>query len=144
MGTAARHINREVHADVGYAHLDIPRLELVVWPRGKPAAAADSSGSGGAEGADAAGREAAPADAAAGGSGQDAAPAAGGGGSSSAAAAQEHALPEYLRGEGAGGTAAVGRGSSSGSRRKASLQQLNSHVACLSGRWWETFGSSSG
>ncbi len=157
MGTAARHINREMHADVGYAHLDIPRLELVVWPRGKPSVAAaesasngSSGGSSGAvEGAASTGGEVTPGGAAAsGGSGQ----AAGSGGSSSsaasisgAAAADEH-LPEYLRGEASGGTAVASRGSSGGGRgrRKAAVQQLNSHVASLSGRWWKTFGSSSG
>ncbi|PRW20457.1 hypothetical protein C2E21_8951 [Chlorella sorokiniana] len=146
MGTAARHINREVHADVGYAHLDIPRLELVVWPRGKPAATADSgsnggSGSGAAEGvassADAAFDAASVGvNAAAGSSGSPSGPA-----SISAAAAEEH-LPEYLRGEASGGTAVASR--SSAGRRKAALQQLNAHVASLSGRWWETFGSGSG
>ncbi|KAI7839112.1 hypothetical protein COHA_007117 [Chlorella ohadii] len=157
MGTAARHINREMHADVGYAHLDIPRLELVVWRRGKPSVAAaesasngSSGGSSGAvEGAASTGGEVTPGGAAAsGGSGQ----AAGSGGSSSsaasisgAAAADEH-LPEYLRGEASGGTAVASRGSSGGGRgrRKAAVQQLNSHVASLSGRWWETFGSSGG
>lgn len=154
MGTAARHINREVHADVGYAHLDIPRLELVVWPRGKPAAAAnvDSSGGGSsaaAEGAASSG-EAELVALPAGGSGlvggSVASPASSAASISAAAAADEH-LPEYLRGEASGGTAVASRGSSGGrgsaGRRKAALQQLNTHVACLSGRWWETFGSGS-
>lgn len=153
MGTAARHINREVHADVGYAHLDIPRLELVVWPRGKPAAAdggGSASGSGGADGAaerGASGSEPALDAAPAGGSGSAAAAgssAAPSGTASISSAAAEDPLPEYLRGEASGGTAVASRGSGggrgAGGRRKAAVQQLNAHVASLSGRWWETFG----
>lgn len=131
MGTSAQRMSREVHADVGYAHLDIPRLELVLWPRGRPGAK-EEGGSGDA--------------AIAGGSGGSGS---GGGGGSAAAAAvgssgggSDHPLPEYLRGEASGGTATTSAHGSSGSgssgrRRAASMQQLGSHVACLSGRWWD-------
>lgn len=127
---------------MGYAHLDIPRLELVVWPRGRPGEAPTSSGSAAAL------DDKEESNAMAGDSGTDvpAVAAAAGGSSSSAGGgdgvvhAQDHHLPEYLRGEGSGGTAAAGSGSGSARRRKASLPQLSSHVASLSGRWWETFG----
>lgn len=155
MGNAARRINREVHADVGYAHLDIPRLELVVWPWGRQPGSSNGDGSvcsSGGGGSAAAGTAAAAAagstEVAAGGAGEGAGAAAPlAAADSTAAGQQQEHLPDYLRGEapaaaGAGSSRAkVGRG---GGSRQASLQQLNSHMACLSGRWWETFGSGGG
>eukprot|EP00887_Chlorella_sp_A99_P000377 scaffold13.g377.t1 len=32
LGAAARQVSREVHADIGYAHFEVPKLEVVVWP----------------------------------------------------------------------------------------------------------------
>ena len=177
MGTAAAQRGaKEVHADVGYAHLDIPRLELVVWPRGRPSAAASSSPAEGSSSAAAAAEAAAGEEGEAGSSGDDAgscldaaaSEVVGGGsgagagfasvGSAAGLAAQQQKqqqkqppqfreyLPHYLRGEGSAGTATAVSGGSGrgGQRRKASLQQLSSHVASLSGRWWEAFGSGSG
>lgn len=178
MGTAAqRSMSREVHADVGYAHLSIPRVELVVWPRqlgGRPdhkradQAAEEHGGrleqscggSGGCSGG------------ATGGSG--------GGADLDVAAAWEDADAASSGAAGAvAGVAAAPAGSESQQQqqwhqqqqqwhdlpvrralgdsaswqqddpvepqsRQASLRLLNSHMASISGRWWDQYGSRPG
>ncbi len=47
IGGAGRAARRAVEADVGYAHAEIPKLELVVWP-GRRAAGEGASGEKGA------------------------------------------------------------------------------------------------
>ena len=140
MGTAAQHINREVHADVGYAHLDISRAELVVWPRGRPAGAAqdgadDASGSGSSgSGSGDAAAEAGSSSGVVVGSGAAAAAASAAAESGGAEAQQEY-LPEYLRGAGSAGTATAAP-RSGGRGKKAALAHINSHVVALSEHWW--------
>lgn len=146
MGTAAQRVSREVHADVGYAHLSIPRLELVVWPRGRPEQPADGRAAGGGEdvaecGSGTARAQGCCADVEAAGS-----PAGGGGALAPLAPAAPSAAPGGRSADGTGGAegggeqGADGRGSGGRLRAALNLKQLNSHTACLSGRWWETFG----
>ncbi|KAL4422544.1 hypothetical protein ABPG75_008741 [Micractinium tetrahymenae] len=193
MGTAAqRSMSREVHADVGCAHLSIPRVELVVWPRqlgGRPehkggsgtaaeehADSQEQDGGGGASGGDGGSGVSADLDVAAAWEGADTASS----GAVSAVAGtanspaiselqqqphlyhqrhwqqQEQQEQEHWRRQqqqwhdlparqvlADGGSWQQG-GPTSRHSRQASLQLLNSHVASISGRWWDAYGARAG
>jgi hypothetical protein len=162
LGAAAQQaVSREVHADVGYAHLSIPRVELVVWPRGRPsepaeltsspAAAAPASSSMDAAVAAVAGGVAAAAG--------EAGPVAGdpqacsaaveaaegaAAGSGAALALVPVATPDLQPGvplplcASAASEPALGGGAASGMRRKHNgLAELQGHITELTGRWWD-------
>ncbi|KAI3430283.1 hypothetical protein D9Q98_004879 [Chlorella vulgaris] len=162
LGAAAQQaVSREVHADVGYAHLSIPRVELVVWPRGRPnepaeltsspAAAAPASSSMDAAVAAVAGGVAAAAG--------EAGPVAGdpqacsaaveaaegaAAGSGAALALVPVATPDLQPGvplplgASAASEPALGGGAASGTQRKRNgLAELQGHITELTGRWWD-------
>lgn len=133
MGTVGRGVSHEERTDIGYAHLRIPKLELVVWPNGRPALAAFDAAeaaeavAGGAGGAHCEELSAAAASSAvAGGAGEAAAAAAAPVALGSVEQQQQACTDLPQRGE---------RGAAQ--RRSAALTQLNSHVASISGRWWD-------
>lgn len=123
-GAASRQVSREVHADVGFAHAEVPKVELVLWPYSKrPQLTATSAGGGGHE--EVAEAEQQPAASTSGSSSSS-------GGSTAAAASRDKGssgaaaglLPPYLTGD----AAARPRRRA----RQADLTQLSSHVASLS------------
>ncbi len=173
MGTAAqRSMSREVHADVGYAHLSIPRVELVMWPRqlgGRPehkrhsvvaeleeSQEQSSGGGGGADLGVAAACEAAEDASSGGAAGSVAAGPAVPAGSElqqqplchqqqqwqqeqwqwQHQQQQWHDLPVRVLAE---SSSRQQPGGPSMHGRQASLQLLNSHVASISGRWWDAY-----
>lgn len=185
MGTAAqRSVSREVHADVGYAHLSIPRLELVMWPRqlggrpehkrcgAAPEEQRDSREQGSGDGGSGGGGGSAVPDVTATWEGAEAASTAAADAAAGVAVVpassellqqpvchqqrlqwqqeqqrwqeqqqQWHDLPVRVLVDSSNWQQA---GPASPQGRQASLQLLNSHMASISGRWWDVYGARAG
>jgi hypothetical protein len=141
-GTASRRVSRDVHADVGYAHVEVPKIELVVWPWRNSAkhlaAAAAAARAAEAEAAPPAGEGVpSPVDVTeVEGPGAPAAPLAANPAAATNSGANPY-LPDYL--VGAGEAAAAGSGRRRPARRDNPVQeQLSSlarHLKDLSGTW---------